>query len=214
MTDLVLAAAVALFVTVDPVGLGPVFAGLSGGMDPRGRRRMAVKGTAIAALILFGFAFVGEALLSALGIGTGAFRIAGGILLLILAIEMVFARESGLRTTTEGETAEARDKVRQHADISVFPLAIPLIAGPGAMTSVVLLMGRAEGDPLMQAAVLGVLAAVLLATLAVLLFAGEVSRLLGVTGINVINRVLGILLAALACQFVIDGVIESGVLAR
>lgn len=214
MSDLVLAAFVALFVTIDPVGLGPVFAGLAGGMDARERRRAAIKGTAIGAAILFGFAFVGEVLLKALGIGPGAFRIAGGILLLILAIEMVFARESGLRTTTEGETAEARDKVLHHADISVFPLAIPLIAGPGAMTSVVLLMGRAGDDPMAQGAVLAVLAGVLLATLVILLFAGEVGRLLGVTGINVINRVLGILLAALACQFIIDGVIESGVLAR
>lgn len=214
MSDLILATAVAFLVTIDPVGLGPVFAGLTAGMDGRTRRAMAVKGTLIGAVILFGFALVGQALLSSLGIGAGAFRIAGGILLLLLAIDMVFARESGLRTTTEGEAAEAKDKVAHHADISVFPLAIPLIAGPGAMTSVVLLMGRAGGDPLAQLAVLAVLAGVLLATLAVLIFAGEVSRFLGVTGINVINRVLGILLTALACQFVIDGVIESGLLGR
>ncbi|QJE74320.1 MarC family protein [Aerophototrophica crusticola] len=210
MTDLLLSTLIAFLVTIDPIGLGPMFAGLTAGMDARYRRRTAVKGVLIGAGLLFGFAFVGELLLNSLGIGTGAFRIAGGILLLMVAIDMVFARESGLRTATPDEKEEALHK----ADISVFPLAIPLIAGPGAMTSTVLLMGRADGDPLAQAAVLGVLAAVLAGTLLVLLFAGEVSRLLGVTGINVINRVLGILLAALACQFVIDGIIESGVLAQ
>lgn len=210
MTDLLLSTLIAFLVTIDPIGLGPMFAGLTAGMDARYRRRTAIKGVLIGAGLLFGFAFVGELLLNSLGIGTGAFRIAGGILLLMVAIDMVFARESGLRTATPDEKEEALHK----ADISVFPLAIPLIAGPGAMTSTVLLMGRADGDPLAQAAVLGVLAAVLAGTLLVLLFAGEVSRLLGVTGINVINRVLGILLAALACQFVIDGIIESGVLAQ
>lgn len=208
MTDLVLSTFIAFFVTIDPIGLGPMFAALTAGMSPRYRRRMAVKGVLIGTLLLFGFAFVGELLLTSLGIGVGAFRIAGGILLLLVAIDMVFARESGLRTTTEGEKQEAQHR----ADISVFPLAIPLIAGPGAMTSVVLLMGRADGDWMMQLTVLGVLSGVLLATLFVLIFAGEVSKLLGVTGINVINRVLGILLTALACQFIIDGVIESGVL--
>ena len=208
MEDLLLTAAIAFFVTIDPVGLGPMFAALTAGMDGRDRRRMAVKGTLIGALILFGFAFVGELLLTSLGISTAAFRIAGGILLLLLAIDMVFARESGLRTTTEDE----KDEARHRPDISVFPLAIPLIAGPGAMTSVVLFMGRAEGDAIGQAAVLGMLAAVLVGTLLVLLFAGEVSRVLGRTGINVINRVLGILLTALACQFIIDGVMESGIL--
>lgn len=210
MTDLILTTAIAFFVTIDPIGLGPMFAGLTAGMDPAYRRRTAIKGVLIGAGLLFGFAFVGDILLRALGIGVGAFRIAGGILLLLVAIDMVFARESGLRTATEDEKQEARHR----ADISVFPLAIPLIAGPGAMTSTVLLMGRANGDLLSEVIVLGVLATVLLGTLLTLLFAGEVSRLLGVTGINVINRVLGILLTALACQFVIDGVIESGMLGR
>lgn len=213
MTDLILATAVAFLVTIDPIGLGPVFAGLTAGMEHSVRRRMAVKGVLIGAGLLFVFALVGEGLLKALGIGVGAFRIAGGILLLLLAIEMVFARESGIRATPD-ERAEAQDKVMHDADISVFPLGIPLIAGPGAMTSVVLLMGRASGDLASQAVVLGVLAAVLALTLVVLLFAAEVSRFMGVTGINVVNRVLGILLAALACQFVIDGLIESGVLHR
>jgi multiple antibiotic resistance protein len=168
---------------------------------------MAVKGVVIAAIILFVFAFIGEFLLHALGIGFPAFRIAGGVLLLLLAIDMAFARPSGIRSTTPPEQEEASHK----EDISVFPLAIPLIAGPGALTSLLLLMGKAQGDILGQAVVMGVLTLVLLANLAVLLAAAKVSKLMGVTGVNVINRVLGILLAALACQFVIDGILQSGI---
>lgn len=208
MIDLILTTAIALFVTIDPVGLGPVFVGLTAGMDARLRRRMAVKGTLIAALILFFFAFAGDVLLRALGIGFAAFRIAGGVLLMLVAIDMVFARESGVRTATADEKEEARHK----ADISVFPLAIPLISGPGTMTTVVLFMGRARGDWEMQAVILGVLAGTLTLTLAILLAADKVSRALGRTGITVINRVLGILLAALACQFVIDGIQASGLI--
>ena len=207
MLDLALTSTVALLVTIDPVGTGPIFAALTRGSDDTHRRRMAVKGVVIAAIILFVFAFVGEFLLRALGIGFPAFRIAGGILLLLLAIDMAFARPSGLRSTTPPEQEEASHK----EDISVFPLAIPLIAGPGALTSLLLLMGRAQGAILAQAVVLGVLALVLLANLAVLLAAAKVSKLMGVTGVNVINRVLGILLAALACQFVIDGILQSGI---
>jgi multiple antibiotic resistance protein len=207
MTDFIATAAVMLFVTIDPVGIGPLFAALTRGADAVHRRRMAVKGVLIAAGILFVFAFGGDFLLRTLGIGFPAFRIAGGILLLLLAIEMVFARASGIRATTRPEQEEASHK----DDISVFPLAIPLIAGPGTLTSVLLLMGRAGGDPWREAAVLAMLAGVLMTTLLVLLTAGPLSRLLGVTGINVITRVLGILLAALACQFIIDGLLDSGV---
>ena len=206
MLDLALTSAVALLVTIDPIGTGPVFAALTRGSDDAHRRRMAVKGVVIAAVILFVFAFVGDFLLRALGIGFPAFRIAGGILLLLLAIDMAFARPSGIRSTTGPEQEEATHK----EDISVFPLAIPLIAGPGALTSL-LLMGKAQGDILSQGVVLGVLTLVLLANLAVLLAAAKVSKLMGVTGVNVINRVLGILLAALACQFVIDGILQSGI---
>lgn len=205
MFDLALSAFIAFFVTIEPAGVGPVFVALTQGTSARHKRRMAVKGTLIAAGILFVFAFVGQLLLQSLGIGFAAFRIAGGILLLLLAIDMVFARPSGLRSTTPGEDAEAQAA----ADISVFPLAIPLLAGPGALTSVLLLMDRANGAA-EHALVLGILSVVLAITLAVLLFAGAVTRFLGVTGVNVINRVLGILLAALACQFLIDGARQAG----
>ena len=207
MTDLLLATAISLLVTIDPVGLAPVFVGLTASQSHSQRRRLALKGTVVGGLILFFFAFAGEALLRALGISFGAFRIAGGILLLLVAIDMVFARESGARTTTEDENREARE----YEDISVFPLAIPLIAGPGAMTAIVLAMGQATGNPALQASILGVLAGVLAVTLVTLLFASRLGRYLGVTGTNVINRVLGILLTALACQFVLDGIQASGI---
>jgi MarC family membrane protein len=137
-----------------------------------------------------------------------AFRIAGGVLLFLLAVDMILVRPSGLRFATGEEQREAMD----FEDISVFPLAIPLIAGPGAMTSLVLLMGRAEGDLVRIAWLLGVLAAVLALSLLALLFAARLTALMGTTGTNVIARVLGIVLAAVAVQYVLDGLIASGVL--
>jgi multiple antibiotic resistance protein len=201
MLDLAIAAFVAFFVTIDPPGLGPLFLSITAGADGAFRRRMALKGSLIAASILFGFAFGGNWLLMALGIGLPAFRIAGGVLLLLLALDMVIVRPSGLRSTTPGENIEAS----QRLDISVFPLAIPLIAGPGAMTTTVLLMGQNTGNASAQIIILAVLLLVLGLALLVLLFAHQVTRFLGVTGTNVIGRVLGILLVALAVQFIVDG---------
>lgn len=209
MQDLLVTSAVALFVTIDPLGIGPVFAALTRGTDEAHRRLMAVKGVLIGAGIILFFALGGDFMLRALGIGLPAFRIAGGILLLLLAIDMIFARPSGLRSTTESEREEASHR----EDISVFPLAIPLIAGPGTLTTILLLMSRTNYEPLAVAGVLGVLALVLAATLLVLLTAARMTRLLGITGINVVSRVLGIVLAALACQFVIDGILDSGIVA-
>jgi len=193
---------VTLLVTIDPIGVAPMFAALTAEHTPLERRRMAVRGVAIAAAVLVGFALCGKVLLGALGIELAAFRIAGGVLLLLLSIDMVMVRHSGLRTTTEGEEKESGER----ADISVFPLAIPLTAGPGAMTSVVLLMGSAEGDVGRAALVLAELALVLLLTLGCFLSAGRLMKVLGITGVNVVTRVSGLLLAALAVQFVVDGV--------
>ena len=201
MLDPLIAAFVTFLVVIDPPGVVPIFAALTASASAAERRRMAVRGTLIGAGILVGFAIGGEILLGLLGIGLPAFRIAGGILLLLLAIEMVMARHTGLRATTSDEEKEGSES----ADITVFPLAIPLIAGPGALTSIVLLMGGAEGLQA-KAVVLGVLAVVLILMLICLLLTGPVMRLLGVTGVNVISRVAGIVLAALAVQFVIDGV--------
>jgi len=203
MTESLVAAFVTFLVVVDPFGVAPIFAGLTSEDTAAERRRLAVRGVAIGSGVLIAFAFGGQALLDALGITLPAFRIAGGLLLLLLAIDMVMARQSGLRAATPGEVEESSHR----ADISVFPLAIPLIAGPGALTSVVLTMGRSEGDLAMQALILAVLVAVLAITLACLLAAAQLMRLLGVTGMNVISRVSGMVVAALAVQFIVDGVL-------
>ena len=186
---------------IDPVGLAPMFAALTHGGSPAYKRRMAIKGTALAAVVLLVFVVTGDALLRALGISLAAFRIAGGVLLFLLAIDMVFARHSGLRSTTVREQEEAEHK----KDISVFPLAIPLIAGPGAMTTVLLTVASDTHTLGASLALLAVLAAVLLLTLGSLLLAPRIMQLMGETGANVITRILGIVLAALAIQFVLDG---------
>lgn len=201
--DQVLQAFVAFLVVVDPVGLSPMFAALTRDFSGAQRRRIAVRATALAAIVLVAFGLAGTWVLAALGIGFPAFRIAGGILLLLAAIDMLFARPSGLRATTDPENQESVHR----ADVSVFPLAIPLIAGPGAMTTVVLQTSVAGNE---LALIFGALAAVLGLTLVAMLLAGKVMRVLGVTGVNVIGRVLGIVLAALACQLVIDGLGASG----
>lgn len=190
------------FATVSPVDVAALFAALTAHARPARRRAMAVKGTLIAAAILLVFALFGEALLNQLGITLPALRTAGGVLLLLIAIDMVFARPSGGTSTTKDEAEEAVHK----NDISVFPLATPLIAGPGTMGAVILLMAGARGDIASEAAVLAALGLVLVITLMLLLVATQVQRLLGVTGLNVITRVVGILLAALAVQFIFDGV--------
>lgn len=192
---------IVLFVVIDPIGLAPMFGALTRGGSDTYRRRMAVKAIALSSGILLVFVFSGDALLGALGISVPAFRIAGGILLFLVAIDMVFARHSGLRSTTVHEQEEARFK----EDISVFPLAFPLIAGPGALTTILLLLGDVRGNPWMYGGMLGVLLLVLLITLIALLSAGRIMKLLGETGANVLDRLFGVILSALAVQFVVDG---------
>lgn len=196
----------ALFVILDPVGTAALFAGLTRGTGAEQKRRMAIHGVAIAGAVLLLFSFAGDLILRALGIGLPAFRIAGGALLFLLAIDMLFARQTSFRALTDSENREADAR----PDISVFPLAIPLIAGPGALTTMVLLMGRADREPFGAALLIAVLIAVLAVSLALLLVASRVVALLGTTGVNVVSRVLGILLAALAVQLVLDG-INAGV---
>ncbi|MDP6786109.1 MAG: MarC family protein [Rhodospirillales bacterium] len=198
------------FATIGPVDTAAVFAALTPNATPRQRRAMAVKGTLIAAAVLIVFMLFGNDLLAHLGITLAAMRTAGGILLLLIAIDMVFARHSGGTSATADESEEAGHK----ADISVFPLATPMIAGPGAMGAVVLLAAESRGDVERQAVVLAALLAVLAITLVLLLIAGGVQRVLGVTGSYVITRVVGVLLAALAVQFIFDGIAASGLMAR
>ena len=192
-------------VTVDPIGLVPFFLAVTLNHADTQRSQIAFKATLIAAGILVAFAVVGEQFLNILGIGLPALRIAGGILLFLVAIDMLLVRESGLRSTVHAEMEEASI---QH-NIAVFPLAIPLIAGPGAITSTILLMGRTGSDFTQQTLVIVALFFVLAFTLLLFIGATKVQRFLGLTGINVVTRVMGIILASLACQFVIDGIKES-----
>jgi multiple antibiotic resistance protein len=206
--DYILNSFITLFIVIDPIGVAPVFVGLTARGNVAYRTRMAWRGVLLAAAILYAFALGGSPLLAALGVSLAAFRIAGGLLLFLLAVDMILVRPSGLRSATGEEQREAMD----FEDISVFPLAIPLIAGPGALTSLVLLMGRAGGDPVRIAWLLGNLAAVLVCTLLGLLFAVRLTAWLGMTGTNVVARVLGIVLAALAVQYVLDGIEAAGLL--
>ncbi|MDH5301290.1 MAG: MarC family protein [Gammaproteobacteria bacterium] len=196
---------IVLFVVLDPIGVAPIFAVLTQNETVAQRRAIALRGTLIAAILLFLFALGGHVLLGSLGISMDAFRIAGGVLLFLLAIDMVFARQSGLRSTTHGEESEAK----QRTDISVFPLAIPLIAGPGAMTTLLLLLGEAEEQAPLIGIVLGTLALVLILHYIALIFSAQIMAILGQTGTNVVGRVLGLLLAALAIQYILDGLLHQ-----
>jgi multiple antibiotic resistance protein len=203
MLDAFLYALVALLVIFDPPGTAAIFIAITPRDTDAERRDQAVRAVAISFGVLAGFAVGGEWLLRAMGVTLPAFQVAGGILLFLLATDMVMVRDSGLRRTTERETAEAE---AQESDITVFPLAIPLIAGPGAMTTMVLLRGRAGEDLGQLAALAGALAVALLVTLLSLLAAKRLVRVLGETGTNVIGRVLGVVVAALAAQITLDGV--------
>lgn len=205
MLELALSSFVTLFVVIDPLGMVPLFISVVPGADAAVRRRIALRGTLAASGILVVAAFAGSFVLEKLGITLAAFRIAGGVLLLLLAIDMVLARMSPLRTTAPAEEAEAD---LRH-DAALVPLAIPLIAGPGAFASVILLMGRAAGDPLAMLTVIAVLLAVMTILLAALLAASNVMDLLGVTGVAVLGRVFGIVLSALAVQLIVSGIAES-----
>lgn len=209
MLDQLVPVFVTFLVVIDPIGVAPIFAALTRGGDDRYRRRMALKGAFIATLILLFFALTGDALLRLLGISLAAFRVSGGILLFLLAIDMVFARPSGLRSTTVREQEEAQYK----DDISVFPLAFPLLAGPGTLTTILLLTSglRPQEQPSLFFGLLGVLLGVLALTLLALLLAPRLTKLLGETGASVVDRLLGVILAALAVQFALEG-LRAGLL--
>jgi multiple antibiotic resistance protein len=194
---------VVFFVVVEPISLLPLFSGLTEGASARYRHRMALKAVTISALILLIFAIAGAGFLAQIGISLDAFRIFGGLLLFLIALEMVFARESGTRTSS-GEQAESR----RRADISVFPLAFPFIAGPGALATILLWFGplKVTERPIEFAALFVCVLIVLAIALAVMWVSGPLMRVFGVTGANVANRLLGVILGALAVQFVLDGV--------
>lgn len=194
------------FATVGPLDVSALFAALTPNNTSKERRKTAMIGTLIGGGILFFFAFLGDFVLTKLGISLAALRTAGGILLLLMAIEMVFARSSGATSTTNEETAEAEGS----SDISVFPLATPLIAGPGAIGAVIVLMADTQGESGQMLSVVIALVAVLILTFVLMLAATQVQKLLGVTGLHVIARIVGVLLSAMAVQFIFDGVAESG----
>lgn len=199
---------VTLFVLIDPIGLAPLFIALTQGMSEGVRRRVATRAIAIAFGLLAIFGLVGERLLDLIGIGMPAFRISGGLLLFLMATDMLFER----RTRRRERRASDEAGEETHADPSVFPLATPLIAGPGALAGMILLTGRSAGDAVEILEVLLAMAAVLAVTWVLFRAGGLIERLLGHTGILVITRLLGILLAALSVQFVLDGLRDVGLL--
>ncbi len=193
-----------LFATVSPIDVAAIYAAITLNSSAAQRRRMAIRGVVVASIVLVVFAAIGNWLLEVLGISLAALRTAGGIMLLLMGLDMVFARGTANTTTVE----EDEEAMRKH-DVSVFPLALPLIAGPGSMSAVILLMTQAHGQILEQVTIYSMLAVVMVFTLLCLLLASQLNRLLGVTGMQAITRVMGVLLCALAVQFVFDGIIES-----
>lgn len=200
LVELFVSAFITLFVVIDPPGCAPIYAGLTKGATQAQRRNMAIRATVIAGAILVVFALFGEDLLNALHIELDSFRIAGGLMLFLIAIDMVFEK----RTERREERAEKLAATPEVEDVSVFPMAMPMLAGPGALASVMLLAAKAQGLE-GTLTVLGALAAVLVLTLAALVAAGPLMRVFGDRVEAVITRLLGVILAALAAQYVVDG---------
>ncbi|HEX8420675.1 MAG TPA: MarC family protein [Sphingomonas sp.] len=200
MLELYVSSLITFFVVIDPPGCAPIYAGLSAGAAPAQRRAMAIRAVGVASAILLVFALFGEDLLRGLGISLASFRIAGGIMLFLIALEMVFEKRTQRREDRAAKVAHDPEA----EDVSIFPMAMPMIAGPGSIASVMLLMARNDGIE-RTAVVLAALATILILTLVALLLAGPLMRLLGAKIEAVITRLLGVLLAALAVQFVMDG---------
>jgi multiple antibiotic resistance protein len=209
MQELVSSALTIFFVTIGPIEVATIFLAVTPGFSSQARTKIAVIASLIGGLILLVFALGGNALLHALGVGLPAFRTAGGILLLKMAADLLFLHHSQMSSLSKAE----EDEAIHHTSIAVFPLSIPMIAGPGSMTAVVLLMGRAN-TALEKGAVLGSLVLIMIATFVALVGADRLVRFVGLTGANVVARISGILLAALAMQFVFDGLRQSGILGR
>lgn len=208
MLETALIAFTTFFATIGPPDVAVIFAALTPGTAAAERRALAFRAVLFACGILLFFALTGQALLDHAGISLAALRTAGGILLLLIGIDLVFARSSGGTSTTSEEDKEARKR----DDIAIFPLATPLIAGPGGIGATIILVADAGGDPTSISIVIAVMIAVLLITFILMLLASQVQKFLGVTGVHVISRVMGVLLTALAVQFVFDGIRESGLL--
>lgn len=198
------------FATVGPLEAAVILAALTPGMSQADRRAISVRATAIATVLLLGATIAGGALLRQLGVSIPALQTAGGIILLVIALDMVFAKPTSAFKLTPSEGAEAQRK----DDLAVFPLATPLLAGPGAMSAGILLAANAHGDPLQLTATVGALLTVMALTLAFLLGAHQLTRFIGVTAQRVLMRVFGILLAAIAVQALFNGIGASGLIGR
>lgn len=206
--DLFLSALAVFFVIIDPPGCAPIFATLTKGTSRKHQNMMAIKSVLIASVILFGFAYVGEFIFGKLGISLDALRIAGGIMLFVIGLNMVFEKRTEKRKDRAEDALEDADTPE---DISVFPMGIPMIAGPGTMGSLLIFMSEANSQT-QELAILAALAVTLIVTFLSFLIAGPLMKLLGESFTEVLTRVLGVLLATLAVQFVIDG-IKGGLLA-
>ncbi|WP_434051861.1 MAG: MarC family protein [Roseibium sp.] len=206
MLDYFINAFAMLFVTIDPVGLAPMFLAVTAGMSASDRRKVAVRATATAAGILLIFYASGQTVLNVLGISVSAFRVAGGILLFLIAIEMVFGKRQERKAETAEKAVEAQGHHGTVNEVAIFPLAIPLISGPATISAIILLSSQAP-DTIAYAGLGGVIAVILLSCLGAFLLADRLERLLGETAQLVITRLLGVLLAALSVQFVADGVL-------
>ncbi|HQS84373.1 MAG: hypothetical protein B7Y25_05510 [Alphaproteobacteria bacterium 16-39-46] len=196
---------IAFFVIIDPFAIIPVFISYTLNDSRSSRNKTAFKATLIAGIVLLIFALTGDKFLEFLGITHGSFRIAGGILLMFAGIDMVIAKNSGIRSTTEQENEEAVQK----SDVSVFPLAIPLIAGPGALTTLVISMGEVEGMIFHQISIILIVLFVLFLTYLCLMSSNLIFKVLGVTGTNVLTRIFGIIISAIAIEYIIKGLRES-----
>lgn len=202
MNDFIASAIATLLVTLDPPALAPIFLSVTQGMTAQERRRVAVRACVIAFVIMAFFGIAGDATLKLLGVTIPAFRIAGGLLLFWISFEMVFERRNNRKAET-AQTAITKDHI---ANVAAFPLAIPLMAGPGAITAMLLLAGRTQGDYFQMGILLVITALIIGVCLIVFFLADPIARLLGTTGNVVLTRLLGVILAALAVQFLIDGI--------
>lgn len=191
-----------LFVIIDPPGCAPIFATLTKGTSKSHQREMAFKSVTVASIILIGFAYVGEWLFSKLGISLDALRIAGGIMLFVIGLNMVFEKRTEMR---EDRAEGLLDEIEDPEDISVFPMGIPMVAGPGTMATLLILMSKSNNG-WQELSIMAALVAVLIITLISFLIAGPLMKLMGKTFTNVLTRVLGVLLATLAAQFILDGI--------
>jgi len=209
MLETALTAFTTFFAVIGPIDTAVLVASLTPNMTRAERRAVSLKAVLIASSIILMFALVGEPVLRQLGVSLAALQTAGGIILFIIALNMTLARRPGPGTLTTRESAEAENKTEAHAEIAVFPLATPLLAGPGAMTGAIVLAAGTKGDVLLLAAVIGAILAVMIITLALLLVAQEVHQLIGVTARKVVVRVFGVLLAALAVQMIFNGIAEA-----